>query len=127
MRILNERGTKDIRIKGKDLAELIRLISEGTINQNTGKKVFVRMYETFKTPGLIIKEEGLEMVSDTNELSGIVDEVIKNNKKSAEDFLAGKEKALGFLMGQIMKKTKGKADPKVISAILKEKLNMFGQ
>jgi aspartyl-tRNA(Asn)/glutamyl-tRNA(Gln) amidotransferase subunit B len=104
------------------LAEMIALIDKGTISGKIAKSVFEFMWNEGKTAAVIIKEQGLVQMSDEGELGGIVDAVITAHPQSVADFKAGKEKAIGFLVGQIMRQTKGQANPELVNRILKEKL-----
>lgn len=122
MRIMNERETQDIPFSGKLFSQLIEFVEKGSITAASGKTVLMDMFDSDKTPSEIISEKGLEVVSDERELEEIVERVISENPKSVEDFLDGKNKAIGFLMGQIMKNTGGKADPQKVRQILACKL-----
>lgn len=122
MRLMKEVETEDIPFEGDRLHALIGLIEKGTISNNIAKTVFAEMFKSGKTPREIVKEKGLEVVSDAGELELIVDKVIISNPKSIEDFLGGKQKAMGFLMGQVMRETRGKANPQMVTKILREKL-----
>ena len=93
-----------------------------TISSKQAKEVFERMWENKENPRDIIENEGMKQISDINELDKIVDNIIKNNYKSVEEYKSGKDKLLGFFVGQVMKATQGQANPKVINQILKEKL-----
>ena len=104
------------------LAEMIALIDKGTISGKIAKTVFESMWNEGKTATVIIKEQGLVQMSDEGELGGIVEAVIAAHPQSVADFKAGKEKAIGFLVGQIMRQTKGRANPELVNRILKEKL-----
>jgi len=108
-------------ISSRDLADLINLVKEDKINNNTGKKVLREMFETGKAPGDIVKEKGLIQISDQGELEKIVIETLDSNPQSIEDFKNGKDRAIGFLVGQIMKATKGKANPQLVNKLLMEK------
>lgn len=109
-------------VSAENLAALLKLISKGTISGKIAKKVFATMWKEGGNPDDIVKAQGLVQISDTAELSKLVDEVVGNNPKAVEDFKAGKEKAVGALVGQIMKATKGKANPRVINELLNKKL-----
>ncbi|MBN2557953.1 MAG: Asp-tRNA(Asn)/Glu-tRNA(Gln) amidotransferase subunit GatB [Clostridia bacterium] len=122
MRLMNDAGTEDIPFGGKMLAELADLIGQGRISNNIAKTVLSEMFATGGTPSFIVKEKGLEVVSDRDELARIVDKVISHNKKSVEDYMGGKEKAMGFLMGQVMRETGGKANPTMVKAMLADGL-----
>lgn len=115
-------GIKGIKITPENFAELIKIVYEGEINSSTAQTVLAEMFENGGDPSQIIEEKNLGQTSDEGELSGIVDKVIANNPKSIEDYKAGKDNAIKFLMGQIMKETQGKANPQMVMGILKEKL-----
>jgi len=121
LRLVKE-DTKAAALKPSDFAWMLRMVDEGKINRNTGKEVIEEAFKTGKPPQKIIEERGLMRISDEAALSTIADEVIKENPKQVEDFLAGKQPVLQFLIGQMMKKTKGRADPKKAAEILKAKL-----
>ena len=105
------------------LADLLGLIGKGTISGKIAKQVFSDMWETGKDAETIVKEKGLVQISDTGALEELADRIIAANPQSVADFKAGKKKAVGFLMGQIMKETKGKANPQVVNGILMKKLS----
>lgn len=109
-------------VSAENLAALLKLISKGTISGKIAKKVFATMWKEGGNPEEIVKAQGLVQISDTAELSELVDEVVGKNPKAVEDFKAGKKKAVGALVGQIMKATKGKANPRVINELLNKKL-----
>lgn len=109
-------------VSAENLAGLLKLISKGTISGKIAKKVFATMWKEGGKAEDIVKAQGLVQISDTAELQKLVDEVVGNNPKAVEDFKAGKKKAVGALVGQIMKATKGKANPRVINELLNKKL-----
>lgn len=109
-------------VSAENLAALLKLISKGTISGKIAKKVFATMWKEGGNPEEIVKAQGLVQISDTAKLSKLVDEVVGKNPKAVEDFKAGKKKAVGALVGQIMKATKGKANPRVINELLNKKL-----
>lgn len=109
-------------VSAENLAALLKLISKGTISGKIAKKVFATMWKEGGNPEEIVKAQGLVQISDTAELSKLVDEVVGKNPKAVEDFKAGKKKAVGALVGHIMKATKGKANPRVINELLNKKL-----
>lgn len=127
LRLLNENDMESEKmiITPDMLNELINFIEEGKISITAGKKVFEEMFSTGKKAKDIIEEKGIVQISDTSEIEKMVDEVINNNPKSIEDFIAGKTQAAGFLMGQIMKLSKGKVNPKLAKEILDSKLEKF--
>lgn len=106
----------------ENLAKLLALIAKGTISGKIAKKVFAEMWKDGADPEEIVKAQGLVQISDTGALKELVVKVIANNPKAVEDFKAGKKKAVGALVGQIMKETKGKANPKVINELLNNEL-----
>ncbi|WP_409227613.1 Asp-tRNA(Asn)/Glu-tRNA(Gln) amidotransferase subunit GatB [Gudongella sp. SC589] len=117
-----DKDFEDMPISSGDLGELINLVKEEKINNNTGKKVLREMFETGKAPGDIVKEKGLIQISDEGELEKIVMETLDKNPQSIEDFKNGKDRAIGFLVGQIMKATKGKANPQLVNKLLTERI-----
>ncbi len=104
------------------LADMIALIDKGTISGKIAKKVFEQMVETGKMPEAIVLEQGLVQVSDSGELENAVQAVLDANPQMVEDFRSGKDKVFGFLMGQVMKSTKGKGNPQLLNDILRKKL-----
>ncbi len=118
----NNLEISDVKITGKGLGELIGLIEKGTISGKIAKTVFKEMVETGKEPQKIVEEQGLVQISDEGAIKAIIDKVVENNPQSVADFKAGKEKAIGFLVGQVMKETKGKANPGLVNKLLMDKL-----
>ncbi len=108
---------------GEQLAMVIKLVSKGTISSNMASKVIGFMYEDPKNPLLIVKEKNLGAMNDEGALIKIIDEVISQNQQSVDDYQQGKKKAIGFLVGQVMKQTKGKANPQTVNKMLVEKIN----
>ncbi|CAH1205071.1 Aspartyl/glutamyl-tRNA(Asn/Gln) amidotransferase subunit B [Paenibacillus plantiphilus] len=113
----------DVKITGQGLGEMIGLMEKGTISSKIAKTVFKEMLESGKGPQQIVEEQGLVQISDEGAIAGIVDSIVTANPQSVEDFKAGKEKAIGFLVGQVMKETKGKANPALVNKLLLERLN----
>ena len=113
---------QDTKLSAKMLAELLDLVIASKINNNTAKSVLREMFETGKSANEIVKEKGLSQISNQDQLEYIVREVLDDNPQSIEDFKNGKDRAIGFLVGQIMKKTKGKANPQLVNALLTEKI-----
>jgi aspartyl-tRNA(Asn)/glutamyl-tRNA(Gln) amidotransferase subunit B len=118
----NNLELSDVNITGKGLGEMIGLIEKGTISSKIAKTVFKSMVETGKAAQTIVEEQGLVQISDEGAILKVVDEVIANNPQSVADFRAGKDKAIGFLVGQIMKETKGKANPGLVNKWIAERL-----
>jgi len=112
-------------VDAKRLAEMILLIQKGTISGKIAKTVFVEMWKSQDSPAKIVKDKGLVQITDTAEIEKIVDEVISKNQKAVEEYRAGKKKAIGSLVGQIMKATKGKANPQMVNQLLEKKLEAF--
>jgi len=110
------------RIEPAQTSRIIRLSTEGIINIPTAKSVYVGMYNTGRSADEIIKERGLSQISDTQELEKIVVEVINSNAQPVADYRAGKEEALKFLVGQVMRATRGRANPKLVNEVLKQRL-----
>jgi aspartyl-tRNA(Asn)/glutamyl-tRNA(Gln) amidotransferase subunit B len=124
MRLLNEENTslEECPMKPAQLAEMLKLVEKGTISGKIAKTVFEEMYRTGKDAGEIVKEKGLVQISDESEIEKAVDEVIAGHPQEAGRFRSGDEKLLGFFVGQVMKTTKGKANPKMLNELLKKKL-----
>ncbi|HEX2866862.1 MAG TPA: Asp-tRNA(Asn)/Glu-tRNA(Gln) amidotransferase subunit GatB [Ignavibacteriales bacterium] len=125
LKILNETKTpiQNFPVQPENLGRLINLIGDNTVSGKIAKDVFQIMLSEAKEPGEIIKERNLVQITDTSELEGVIDRVIEGNPKDVKEFLSGKEKVIGFFVGQIMKETKGKANPKAVNEILRDKLN----
>ncbi|MDF9407245.1 MAG: Aspartyl/glutamyl-tRNA(Asn/Gln) amidotransferase subunit B [Pelotomaculum sp. PtaB.Bin013] len=124
-RLLNANNT-DITscpIKPEQLAAMLQLLEKGTISGKIAKTVFEEMFASGKDAETIVKEKGLVQISDEGAIAAIVDDVIAKNQKSVEDFRAGKDRALGFLVGQVMKASRGKANPELVNKLLKERLS----
>ncbi|MFS0723741.1 Asp-tRNA(Asn)/Glu-tRNA(Gln) amidotransferase subunit GatB [Paenibacillus sp. 1P07SE] len=113
----------DVKITGQGLGEMIGLLEKGVISGKIAKTVFKAMLESGKLPQKIVEEQGLVQISDEGAILEIVDQVIAGNPQSVEDYKAGKEKAIGFLVGQVMKASKGKANPGLANKLLVERLN----
>jgi aspartyl-tRNA(Asn)/glutamyl-tRNA(Gln) amidotransferase subunit B len=118
--LLSEHKTviTDSKIKPEHIAHMIGLIEDGTISGKIAKDVIVDMFDTGKEPKTLVEEKGLVQISDTGELESIIQEILDANPGPVEDYRAGKKQAKGFLVGQSMKATKGKANPKVVQEIL---------
>ena len=122
--LLNARGLGIDRspISPEGLAGLILLIDQGTISGKIAKTVFEEMARSGKAPGAIVKEKGLVQVSDTAAIESAIDDVLAANPDEAAAYRQGKTKLLGFFVGQVMKATRGKANPKLVNQLLKQKL-----
>ena len=123
-RLLKEAGANiaAIKVAPKDLVALIQLLDKGIINTTVAKQVFEEMFASGQAPGEIVKAKGLAQISDGDELSRIVDEIIAANPKPVAEYRDGKDAVLGFLMGQVMRATRGKANPKMVSGLLRAKI-----
>jgi aspartyl-tRNA(Asn)/glutamyl-tRNA(Gln) amidotransferase subunit B len=104
------------------LAEMLSMIKQGTISGKIAKDVFEEMYRTGEHPSKIVKEKGWTQILDEGEIRKAIEMVIKANPKQVEDYKKGKEKLFGFFVGEVMKETKGKANPKLVNDLLKQKL-----
>ncbi len=124
MRLLNEenRSVEECTLSPARLVEMISLIGNGTISGKIAKSVFEEMYRTGKSAGEIVKAKGLTQISDSELIEKAVDEVISSHPGEAERFRGGEEKLIGFFVGQVMKATKGKANPQMVNELLKKKL-----
>jgi aspartyl-tRNA(Asn)/glutamyl-tRNA(Gln) amidotransferase subunit B len=123
LRVLGEEvEPDDLKVRPAHLASLVEMIDGGRISGKMAKQVFPDMLATGRSPEDIVREKGLVQISDASALDGVVDEVIAENADVAEDYRAGKDKALGRLVGQIMRKTKGQANPQLVNELLRKKL-----
>lgn len=108
----------DLPLTADSLAKMIKLIGDGTISSKMAKKVFAELVENGGDPEKIIKEKGLVQISDEGQLTEMISAILDKNQQSIEDFKNGKDKAIGFLVGQVMKETKGQANPPMVNKIL---------
>ena len=113
---------EEFPIAPANLGEMVNLINKGVLSSKLAKKVFAEMLKTNKEPQVLVKELGLEQISDEGAIVKIVEETLAENPQSIADYKAGKDRALGFLVGQIMKKSRGKANPEMVNALLKERM-----
>ena len=118
----NEMDPEDIKFSPVNLAKVIELADSGAINSTVAKEVFEEVFKHDIDPDKYVEEKGLKTVNDAGELQAVVEQVIRDNPQSVEDYRNGKEKAIGFLVGQTMKAMKGKANPGMVNKILKELL-----
>jgi len=123
-RELNNAGktAKDSPVSPENLAALVKTIDAGKINNNQAKEVLTEMFASGKTADAVISEKGFEQISDSSAIEKIVDEIIKNNQNQVAAYKNGNEKLFGFFVGQTMKASNGKANPKVVNEILRAKL-----
>jgi aspartyl-tRNA(Asn)/glutamyl-tRNA(Gln) amidotransferase subunit B len=110
-------------VNAENLGLLVRMIDDGKISGKQGKDVLVQMFRTGKTAAAIVEEQGMVQVSDTNEIDAIIDQILGANQQQVESYRGGKETLFGFFVGQVMKASKGKANPKVVNERLKAKLS----
>lgn len=125
LRLLKEKNLEadDISFSPENLAKLIELADAGTINNKVAKEVFEKIFAEDIDPDKYVEEHGLKSVNDEGALSKVIEEIVAANPQSVADYKSGKEKAIGFLVGQTMKAMKGKADPGSVNKILKEILS----
>jgi aspartyl-tRNA(Asn)/glutamyl-tRNA(Gln) amidotransferase subunit B len=128
-RCLNEAqiSIEQVEIAPAQLAELIGLVDAGTINLNTGKRVFAEMFKSGQSAKVIVDAQGLAQISDTSAIEAIVTRVLNANSAEVEKYLGGKETVLGFLVGQVMKESRGKANPAAVQEIMKRQLAERGK
>ena len=121
---LNEEQVEiqDIKLTPENLAQIIKMIKDGTISSKIAKKVFKESIENGTDPKKYVEDKGMVQLSDLSVLEPMVKKVVDNNPQSVEDFKNGKDRAIGFLVGQIMKETRGKANPKVVNELLNKEL-----
>jgi len=124
MRLLNAEGKEieDCPVRPDRLAGMVRMISDGTISTKIAKTVFEDMYGTGKDAETVVKEKGLVQVSDSGAIENIIADVIKANPAQHADYKGGKDKLFGFFVGQVMKASKGKANPEMVNELLLKKL-----
>lgn len=106
-----------------NLSELIKLIDDGTISGKIAKEIFEDMFKTGKAPKELVEEKGIQQITDQGEISAVIKKVIEANPEVVSEVRAGKDKAIGFLVGQVMKDTKGRANPKIVNDLLKDQIN----
>lgn len=124
-KLLNEADVPlaETGLDAQKLVSLIALCEKGTISQSAGKKVLAAVFETGKEPEALVKEMGLAQDSDESSIRAVVEQVLAENEKSVADYKAGKTAAMGFLVGQCMKASRGKANPQIVNKLLKELLS----
>ncbi len=116
------KGVEESPVSTGQLAELLKLIEKGIISGKIAKTVFEEMFNSGKNPQAIVREKKLVQITDEKEIGKIVEEVLKENPDAVKEYGKGKEKAIGHLVGQVMRKTRGKANPQLVNKILKDKL-----
>ncbi len=125
LRVVNEKSVniRDFAIRPPQLSRMIDLINEGTISTKIAKEVFEEMLQSGQDPDAIVERKGLRQVSDESAIEKVVEEVLQSNPGEVEKYIGGKEKLFGFFVGEIMKKTRGKANPKTLNDLLRQKLD----
>lgn len=124
MRLLkeHEQEPEDLSFSPENLARLIGLVDENVINRTVAKSVFEAVFAENVDPEQYVEEKGLRVVSDAGALEKVIEEILEKNPQSVADYKAGKQKAMGFVVGQTMRAMKGKADPTVVNGLVKEML-----
>jgi glutaminyl-tRNA synthetase len=122
-RELKEKEVNALKFTASQIASLVKMVDDGTISSKIAKQVFEEMVTSGEDPTQIVEDKGLIQISDPSKISPIIDEVIANNPDNVAKFKAGNTKLLGFFVGQVLKATGGKANPKVVNALVNEKLN----
>ena len=124
LKIINEqkKSFSNFPVSPKNLGKLINLINQNKISSKIAKDVFPFMLEEDRDPEIIVKEKNLIQITDTSAIESAIDNVINQNPDQVEEFKSGKDKVIGFFVGQVMKETKGKANPQMVNDILREKL-----
>jgi aspartyl-tRNA(Asn)/glutamyl-tRNA(Gln) amidotransferase subunit B len=126
LKVINEKKIeiKDFSITAENLAELINLINDNTISGKIAKEIFPEMVEENKKPLEIVKSKNLLQITDSKSIGTVIDMILSKFPNEVEEFLSGKEKVFGFFIGKIMQETKGKANPKIVNEILREKISL---
>ncbi len=122
----NDLEAEQIPVEAQQLVQLLALVDRGIVSLRVAKQVFVEMCQTGRSPAQIVEEKGWHQVSDEEVIARAVEEAIAGNEAVVKDYRKGKERALGFLVGQVMKVTRGKANPEVVNRLLREKLGPPG-
>ena len=118
----NKLSFSDLKLNPENLAEMISMISNNTISGKIAKDILPEIIQKNTSPKKLVEEKGLSMISDSTSILSIIDELITEHPGEVQAFRNGKNKLLGFFVGQLMKRTKGKADPKLANKLLAEKL-----
>ena len=124
LRMLNDEActVADCGLAPGDFAALVRIVDQGLVNQKVGQQVFKELFAEGGDPEAFVRDKGLAQISDTSALEAAVDEIIAANPSEVEAFRGGKKKLMGFFVGQVMRATKGQANPKLVNEILAKKL-----
>ena len=125
MGALNASGKEigDSPVTAERLGELVALISKGTLSGKLAKQVFAKMFATGKPAQRIVDEEGLRQISDTSQLDGIIEDVLARSAKQVAQYRGGKKSVIGYFVGQVMKATRGQANPRLANQLLRKKLD----
>jgi aspartyl-tRNA(Asn)/glutamyl-tRNA(Gln) amidotransferase subunit B len=123
-RLLNANDIEitDSKVRPEQLHDLMVLIEEGTVSNTGAKSVFEVMFASGKPPRQVVEEEGLSQMSGAGELAAVVEKVLAANEKAVADYRSGKEEAVKFLVGQVMRETRGRADPNLVPDLLRQAL-----
>ena len=124
LRLMKEKGieAEKLRFTPQHLADLLTMVDKKEVSPQNAKKVFEKVFDEDVDPVAYVEEHGLKSDNDEDALRATIEQIVKDNPQSVEDYHNGKEKAIGFLVGQTMKATKGKANPGIVNKILKELL-----
>ena len=124
LKVINENKipVKEFSVSPENIGKLINLINNNTISGKIAKEVFPEMIKSNKDPEEIVKEKNLVQITDTAAIEEVINQILQKNNTEVQQYLSGKEKVFGFFIGQIMKETKGKANPKTVNDLLKQKL-----
>ena len=117
------KGIEDCPVQAAALGELVALVEKGTLSGKLGKEVFAKMFDSGKTAPEIIAAEGLRQISDADELGRIIDEVLARSERQVQQYRAGKQGVIGYFVGQVMKATRGQANPKLVNQLLRAALD----
>jgi len=119
----DDREIEECPVPPKNLASMLKMITDGVISGKIAKTVFEEMYRSGRGPEEIVHEKGLIQLTDVDEIQGIIRGVLEGNPKLVEDYQKGKEQLFGFFVGQVMKATKGKANPKLVNELMRKSLS----
>jgi aspartyl-tRNA(Asn)/glutamyl-tRNA(Gln) amidotransferase subunit B len=121
-----EQDIEHCPVSAENLAALLDLVQEGVISGKMAKSVFEEMFETGRSPKSIVQDKGLTQMTDTAQIQSVIEEVLANNPEKMKGYREGKTKLFGYFVGEVMKKTQGKANPKIVNEILRQKLDVSG-
>ena len=121
-RELKEKESKDLKFTANQISKLVKMLDDELISSKIAKQVFEEMIKEGEDPTKIVEDKGLIQISDPAKILPIIDEIMTNNADNVAKFKAGNKKLLGFFVGQVLKKTAGKANPKVVNELVAQKL-----